>query len=164
MLQESAHLLHISAQRIIISSLLPICSHIVAHLMHISAHIEQTLPHIGDMRIMHRMAVWHISMQSSIMHIISIVMEPFFMHIIMVSMHMLMHMEQSSIHRCMDAERSIIIADISFLLKIRLSKIRQSLAFQLTPISEKTNAPNCADGRYSAVARSITEHLRNPSG
>jgi hypothetical protein len=130
-LQESAHLRHISAQRIIISSLLPICSHIVAQLMHISLHVEQTLPHIGDMRIMHRMAIWHMSMQSSIMHIISIVMEPFFMHIIMVSMHMLMHMEQSSIHRCMDAGRSIIIADISILLFGIGCEIRQSLASSL---------------------------------
>lgn len=105
--------------------------------MHISAHMEQTLPHIGDMRIMHRMAVWHISMQSSIMHIISMVMELFFKHIIMVSMHIVMHMEQSSIHRCMDAGRSIIIAGISILLIWVGREIQQSLAFQLTPIPGK---------------------------
>ncbi|WP_158748364.1 hypothetical protein [Acidobacterium sp. S8] len=42
------------------------------------------------------------------MHIISIVMEPFLTLIIMVSMHIDMHMEQSSIHRCIEGVRSII--------------------------------------------------------
>ena len=78
----------ISAQRIIISLPLAIFSHIVAQLMHISAHMPQTFGHIGLMRIMHFMAISHMSEQSCIIHIISVdMLMPFFMHIIIVSLH-----------------------------------------------------------------------------
>jgi hypothetical protein len=106
-LQDSAHRLHISAQRIIISSPAAIFSHIAAQLMHISMHMPHILLLIGDIRIMQRIAMSHMSMQSWSMHIISRLMEPFCIPIIIVSLHIVMHMQQSSIHRCMEALRSM---------------------------------------------------------
>jgi hypothetical protein len=110
MVQDSAQRLHISAQRIITSLPIAIFSHIMAQLMHISAHIPHTLGHIGLMRMRHFMAISHMSMQSCIMHIISadIFMSPF-MHIIIVSLHIAIQLQQSSIQRCISCERSIAI-------------------------------------------------------
>jgi hypothetical protein len=105
---DSAHRLHISAQRIIISLPLAIFSHIIAQLMHVSAHMPQTLGHIGLMRIIHLIAMSHISEQSCIMQANSAVMVmPFFIHIIIVSPHMVMQLQQSSIQRCISCVRSI---------------------------------------------------------
>jgi len=114
MVQESAQRLHISAQRIIISLPLAIFSHIVAQLVHISAHMPQTLGHIGLMRIMHFMAISHMSEQSCIIHIISAdMLMPFFMHIIIVSLHIAIQLQQSSIQRCISFVRSIVIMGFS---------------------------------------------------
>jgi hypothetical protein len=110
--QESAQRLHISAHRIIISLPLAICSHIAAQLMHISAHIPHILGHIGLMRIMHFMAMSHMSLQSCIMHIISADILPSFMHIIIVSLHIAIQLQQSSIQRCISCVRSIVIMGI----------------------------------------------------
>ncbi|HEV2646765.1 MAG TPA: hypothetical protein VGU46_10410 [Acidobacteriaceae bacterium] len=113
MVQEAAQRLHISAQRIIISLPLAICSHMVMHFMHISAHMPHICGHIGLMRIMHFMAMSHISMQSCIMHIISADMVmPLFMHIIIVSLHIVMQLQQSSIQRCISCVRSIFIMGV----------------------------------------------------
>jgi hypothetical protein len=82
-------------------------SHMVAHAMHISAHIAHIFPHMGDMRIMPLADIWHISMQSMNMHIIFMSILPLLMHCIMVSMHMVMQLRQSSIHRRISADISI---------------------------------------------------------
>lgn len=113
--QESAQRLHISAHRIIISSL-PIFMHMSAHIRHISAHIVHILAHIDEPRIIMRIVISHISAQSIIMQRISAVMPSILPHIIFVSMHIDMHMLQSSIHRHMEAI-SIFIISIAFLQK-----------------------------------------------
>jgi hypothetical protein len=93
LVHDSAQRLHISAQRIIISLPLAIFSHMVAQLMHISAHVPQTFGHIGLMRVMHFIAISHISEQSCIMQIISADMVmPLFIHIIAVSLHIAMQL------------------------------------------------------------------------
>jgi hypothetical protein len=107
---DAAQRLHISAQRIIISLPFPICSHIVAQLVHISAHIPHILGDIGLMRIMYFMAVSHISAQSCIMHIISAdIFMSLFMHFIIVSPHIAIQRQHSSIQFCISFERSIVI-------------------------------------------------------
>jgi hypothetical protein len=110
MAQDSAQRLHISAQRIIISSPFAIFSHMAAQLIHISAHMPQTLGHMGLMRIMHFMAISHMSEQSCIMHIISADIDmPLFIPIIIVSLHIAIQLQQSSIQRCISGVRSIFI-------------------------------------------------------
>jgi hypothetical protein len=105
MSQDSAQRLHISAQRIIISSC-PIFMHI--------AHI---LPLIMDPRIMQPIAIWHMAAQSWSMQHISGVMPSILLHFIIVSMHIDMHMPQSSIHRHMDFI-SIFIISIGFTFQL----------------------------------------------
>jgi hypothetical protein len=122
--QDSAQRLHISAQRIIVSLPFAIFSHIIAQLMHISAHMPQTLGHIGLMRIMHFIAMSHISEQSCIMQTISAVMVmPLFIHAIIVSPHIVMQLQQSSIQRCISCVRSIVImlvfSNLGFRVRIR---------------------------------------------
>ena len=96
--QDSAQRLHISAQRIIISSL-PIAMHMEQQDMHISAHIAHILLHMDEPRIIMPMVIWHMAAQSWSMHIISGVMPSILLQHIIISMHIDMHMPQSSIHR-----------------------------------------------------------------
>jgi hypothetical protein len=114
MSQDSAQRLHISAQRIIISSC-PIF--MLLHIRHISAHIAHILPLIMDPRIMQPIAIWHMAAQSWSMQHISGVMPSILLHFIIVSMHIDMHMPQSSIHRHMDFI-SIFIISIGFTFQL----------------------------------------------
>jgi hypothetical protein len=116
MLQDSAQRLHISAQRIIISSC-PIFMHILQHIMHISAHIVHIFAHIAEPRIMQPIVIWHMAAQSWSMQAISGVMPSILPHFIIVSMHIDMHIPQSSIHRVIEL-MSIFIMSIGFSLFI----------------------------------------------
>jgi hypothetical protein len=116
MLQDSAQRLHISAQRIIISSC-PIFMLILQHIMHISAHIMHIFPHIAEPRIMQPIVIWHMAAQSWSMQAISGVMPSILPHFIIVSMHIDMHIPQSSIHRVIEL-MSIFIMSIGFSLFI----------------------------------------------
>jgi hypothetical protein len=108
--QDSAQRLHIFAQRIIISLPIAIFSHMAAQLMHISAHMPHILGLIGLMRIMHFIAMSHISEQSCIMHIISAdIFMSLFMQVIMVSLHIAIQLQHSSIQFCISFDRSIVI-------------------------------------------------------
>ena len=62
-MQHSAQRRHISAQRIIILSF-ENWSHMLAHIVHISAHIPHMRGDMVEKRIMHRIAIWHMSAQS----------------------------------------------------------------------------------------------------
>jgi hypothetical protein len=116
MLQDSAQRLHISAQRIIISSC-PIFMHILQHIMHISAHIMHIFAHIAEPRIMQPIVIWHMAAQSWSMQAISGVMPSILPHFIIISMHIDMHIPQSSIHRVIEL-MSIFIMSIGVSLFI----------------------------------------------
>jgi hypothetical protein len=73
--------------------------HILQHIMHISAHIMHIFAHIADPRIMQPIVIWHMAAQSWSMQAISGVMPSILPHFIIVSMHIDMHIPQSSIHR-----------------------------------------------------------------
>ena len=116
MSQDSAQRLHISAQRIIISSCF-IFMHILQHIMHISAHIVHIFAHIAEPRIMQPIVIWHMAAQSWSMQAISGVMPSILPHFIIVSMHIDMHIPQSSIHRVIEL-MSIFIMSIGVSLFI----------------------------------------------
>jgi hypothetical protein len=98
---DSAQRLHISAQGIIISSPFAIFSQMVAQLIHVSAHMPQTLEHMGLMSIIHFIAISHMPEQSCIRHIISADTEmPLLILIIIVSLHIAIQLQQSSMRRC----------------------------------------------------------------
>ncbi len=87
-MQHSAQRRQHSAQAIICGMSL-IIMHISAHLVHIAAQTSHICLHIIEPRIMQLAVVWHISAQSSSMHIIAGVMAmPCYMQVVMVSMHM----------------------------------------------------------------------------
>jgi hypothetical protein len=81
--------------------------------MHISAHIMHILPHMDEPRIIMPIVIWHMAAQSSSMHVISDVMPSILLQHIIISMHIDMHMPQSSIHRHIEF-MSIFIMSIEF--------------------------------------------------
>jgi hypothetical protein len=93
--------------------------HILQHIMHISAHIMHIFAHIAEPRIMQPIVIWHMAAQSWSMQAISGVMPSILPHFIIVSMHIDMHIPQSSIHRVIEL-MSIFIMSI-FIMSIGVS-------------------------------------------